>query len=65
MQWKLNWHGDLFTNGENPYDKKVILKSPLPKIHYYHNKRLQVKESQVPYQPTVEPLPQYPIGLVL
>ena len=23
------------------------------------------KESQVPYQPTVEPLPQYPIELVL
>ena len=23
------------------------------------------KESQLPYQPTVEPLPQYPIGLVL
>ena len=23
------------------------------------------KESQVPYQPTVEPLLQYPIGLVL
>ena len=23
------------------------------------------KESQVPYQPIVEPLPQYPIGLVL
>ena len=23
------------------------------------------KESQVPYQPTVESLPQYPIGLVL
>ena len=23
------------------------------------------KESQVPYQPTVERLPQYPIGLVL
>ena len=23
------------------------------------------KESQVPYQPTVEPLPQFPIGLVL
>ena len=23
------------------------------------------KESQVPYQPTVQPLPQYPIGLVL
>ena len=26
---------------------------------------LTSKESQVPYQPTVEPLPQYPIGLVL
>ena len=25
---------------------RVILRSPLPKIHYYHNKRLQVKESQ-------------------
>ena len=46
MQWKLNWHGDLFTNGETPYGKKVILKSPLPKIHYYHNKRLQVKKFQ-------------------
>ena len=23
------------------------------------------KESQVPYQPIVEPLPQYPIGLIL
>ena len=30
-----------------------------------YNKRLQVKESQYLYQPTVEPLPQYPIGLVL
>ena len=43
----------------------VIFKLPLPKLHYYHNKWLQVKESQVPYQPTVESLPQYPIGLVL
>ena len=24
----------------------VILRSPLPRMHYYHNKRLQVKESQ-------------------
>ena len=44
---------------------QVIFKSSLPKLHYYHNKRLQVKESQVLYQPTIEPLPQYPIGLVL
>ena len=36
-----------------------------PELYYYHNKRLQVKESQVSYQLTVEPLPQYPIGLVL
>ena len=41
---------------------RVIFRSPLPKLHYYHNKRLQVKESQVPYQPTIETLPQYPIG---
>ena len=27
---------------------QVILRSPLPRIHYYHNKRLQVKESQYP-----------------
>ena len=44
---------------------QVIFRSFLPKLHYYHNKLLQVKESQVPYQPTVELLPQYPIGLVL
>ena len=25
---------------------RVIFKSPFPKFHYYHNKRLQVKESQ-------------------
>ena len=45
--------------------RRVILRSPLPKFHYYHNKRLQVKESQYLYQPTIEPLPQYPIGLIL
>ena len=43
----------------------MILRSLLPRIYYYHNKRLQVKESQYLYQPIVEPLPQYPIGLVL
>ena len=42
------WYGDLFTNGEKPTWQKphrVIFRSPLPKFHYYHNKRLQVKES--------------------
>ena len=54
-------------NGENLMAKTPLgdFMLPLPKLHYYHNKWLQVKESQVPYQPTVEPLPQYPIGLVL
>ena len=54
-------------NGENLTAKTPPgdFGSPLLKLYYYHNKRLQVKESQVPYQPTVESLPQYPIGLVL
>ena len=43
----------------------VILRPQLPRIHYYDNKQLQIKESHTLYQPTVEPLPQYPIGLVL
>ena len=40
--------GDLFTNRENHRGRTPLgdLRSPLPKIHYYHNKRLQVKESQ-------------------
>ena len=29
-------------HGKNPH--QVILRPPLPKFHYYHNKRLQVKE---------------------
>ena len=52
--------------------KNLMAKTPpgdfqvtTPETPHYHNKRLQVKESQVPYQLTVEPLPQYPIGLVL
>ena len=54
-------------NGENLKAKTSPgdFRSPLPKLHYNHNKRLQVKEFQVPYQPTVETLPQYPVGLVL
>ena len=46
-------------NGENLMAKipQMIFRLPLLKLHYYHNKRLQVKKSQVPYQPTVEFLP--------
>ena len=28
---------------------RVILRSPLPKVYYYHNKRLQKKKNSVPY----------------
>ena len=60
-------HGDLFTNGEN-----LTAKTPLgdfqvttPETSLLSQQAVISKESQVPYQPTIEPLPQYPIGLVL
>ena len=42
--------GDLFTNRKTTEAKpnRVNLKSPLPKIHYYQNKWLQVKGILVP-----------------
>ena len=59
------WHGDLFMNGEKPTRQKphqVIFRSPLPKFHYYHNKQLQVKESEylIPtYSWTLTPIPNW------
>ena len=56
---------DLFTNREKPPRQKphqMILRSPLPKIHYYHNKRLQLKESLylIPtYSWTFIPIPNW------
>ena len=54
-------------NGEN-----LMAKIPLgdfqvttPKTPLLSQQAVISKESQVPYQPTIEPLPQYPIGLVL
>ena len=40
--------GDLFFNRENQHGKNLTenLRSPFSRIHYYHNKRLQVKEFQ-------------------
>ena len=70
MQRKINWHNDLFTNGENQHSKnphRVILRSPPPRIHYYHNKRLQVKESQylIPtYSWTLNPIPTWTCSVV-
>ena len=46
---------------------RVILKSPLLKFHYYHNKRLQVKESQylIPtYSWTLTPIPNWTYSVV-
>ena len=42
--------GNLFKNGENHQDKtsQVNLRSSLPRIHYYQNKRLQVKGTPIP-----------------
>ena len=50
--------------GKPPRQKphRVILRSPLLRIHYYHNKRLQVKESQylIPaYIWTLTPIPNW------
>ena len=45
----------------------VILRSPLPKFHYYHNKWLQVKESQylIPtYSWTLTPIPNWTCSIV-
>ena len=53
-----------------PTQKKlhwVIFKSPLSKFHYYHNKQLQVKESQylIPtYNWTLTPIPNWTCSVV-
>ena len=49
---------------QKPY--RVILRSPLPRIHYYQSQAVTSKRNPSTfYQLTVEPLPQYSIGLVL
>ena len=52
--------------------KNLIAKTPpgdflvtTPETPLLSQQAVTSKESQVPYQSTVEPLPQYPIGLVL
>ena len=47
---------------------QVILRSPLPRIHYYHNKQLQVKESQCllpTYSWTLTPIPNWTCSVVI
>ena len=65
---KLTWWF-IYKWGKPPRQKphKVILRSPLPIIHYYHNKRLQVKESQyfIPtYSWTLTPIPNWTCSVV-
>ena len=59
---------DLFMNGENHRGKTpsgefkvTTLENPLLSIQAVTNKR----NSSIQYQSTVEPLPQYPIGLLV
>ena len=50
---------------EKPH--RVILRSPLPKLHYYHNKRLQVKEFLylIPtHSWTLTPIPNWTCSVV-
>ena len=57
----------MFTNGEKPNDKNPPgdFEVTTPETPLLSQQAVTSKESQVPYQRTVEPLPQYPIGLVL
>ena len=41
----------------------MIFRSPLPKLHYYHNKRLQVKESQYLINLQLNPYPNTQLDL--
>ena len=67
MQRKINDTAICLRMGKNltaktpPGDFQVTT----PKTPLLSQQSVTSKESQVPYQPTVEPLPQYPIGLVL
>ena len=67
MQWKINDMVICLQMGKN-----LTAKAPsgdfqvtTPETPLLSQQAVISKESQVPYQPTVEPLPQYPIGFVL
>ena len=70
MQRKINLIRVIcFRIGKSTWQKPhwVILRSPLLRIHYYHNKRLQVKKSQylIPtYSWTIIPIPNWTCSIV-
>ena len=75
MKWKLKFDtGDFFTNGESHQGKTLsgdfkVTTSENPLLSftsgYKYNKSYQTLWLIPKYQPTVEPLPQYPIRLIL
>ena len=70
MQRKLNltqWF--VYEWGKPPRQKshRMIFRSPFPKLHYYHNKQIQVKESQylIPtYSWTLTPISNWTCSVV-
>ena len=70
MQWKLNLTWVIYLQiGKTTEAKplRVNLKSPFSRIHYYQNKRLQVKESQYlisTYSWTLTPIHNYTCNVV-
>ena len=69
MQWKISLTQVICLRMGKITEAKlhqVNLRSPLLRIHYYQSQVVTNKKNlSIQYQPTVEPLPQYPIGLIL
>ena len=65
MQWKINDTVICLRMGKIWQQKshRVIFKSSLPKLHYYHNKRLQVKESKYLTNLQLNPYPNTQLDL--
>ena len=67
MQWKIDNTVICLRMGKNLTAKSLLgdFQVTTPETPLLSQQVVTSKESQVPYQPPVEPLPQYPIGLVL
>ena len=71
MQWKIKltrWFVYEWGKSIRQKPHRVILRSPLSRIHYYHNKQLQVKEFQylIPtYSWTLTPIPNWTCFVVI
>ena len=68
MQWKINLTQVICLRMEKTTEAKphrVNLRSLLSRIHYYQLQTVtSIRNHSIQYQPIVESLPQYPIGLV-